>query len=417
MFRQRKRNRRRRDAAARSGGGERITMLLENNPYPQDVRVRSEAQSLVAAGHTVEVIAPRGKGQPATECVDGVFVRRYRAIDGTSQGLAGLMLEYSVAMVALHAGAIRALARGGTVLHIHNPPDTLFLTGGIYRLAGRRVVFDHHDLSPELVAVKFANRTLIASARISERLTFAVATHVLAANESHAAIAIERGHKRPPDVTVVRNGPPASWTRLPLSVRQGRLSPVRLAYVGAIAQQDGVEALADILALLRDRAPSLRALLTVIGDGDGRPALEAALRRSRVQDAVTLTGWVEGRRVPELLQNADVCVDPAPGTVLNERSTMIKLAEYLALGKPVVAFDLLETRRTVADAAMLVPVGDIGAFADRIAMLAEDPALRRDLAQRARVRAAELTWEHSEAALLRAYAGFGQNGAARLKSA
>jgi glycosyltransferase involved in cell wall biosynthesis len=201
----------------------------------------------------------------------------------------------------------------------------------------------------------------------------------------------------------VRNGHPASWTRLPLSVRQGRLSPVRLAYVGAIAQQDGVEALADILALLRDRAPSLRALLTVIGDGDGRPALEAALRRSRVQDAVTLTGWVEGRR--------------APGTVLNERSTMIKLAEYLALGKPVVAFDLLETRRTVADAAMLVPVGDIGAFADRIAMLAEDPALRRDLAQRARVRAAELTWEHSEAALLRAYAGFGQNGAARLKSA
>jgi glycosyltransferase involved in cell wall biosynthesis len=380
-------------------------MLLENNPYPQDVRVRSEAQSLVAAGHSVEVIAPRLKGQPAKESVDGVVVRRYRATGATGRGLAALLLEYSVAMVALHAGAIRALARGATVLHIHNPPDTLFLAGGIYRLAGRRVVFDHHDLSPELVAVKFGRPALVAS------------THVLAANESHAAIAMTRGHKQPTEVTVVRNGPPASWTRLPLSIRPGRLSPVRLAYVGAIAQQDGVEALADILVLLRDRTPSVAALLTVIGDGDGRPGLEAALRRLGVADAVTLTGWVEGHRVPQLLQDADVCVDPAPGTVLNEHSTMIKLAEYLALGKPVVAFDLLETRRTVADAAMLVAVGDTGAFADRIAKLAETPELRLDLARRARARAAELTWEHSETALLRAYAGLGANGATQRNAA
>src|ERR1019366_5035867 len=173
MFRQPKRNRPRRHGAARSRGGQQITMLLENNPYPQDVRVRSEAQSLVAAGHSVEVIAPRLKGQPAKESVDGVVVRRYRATGATGRGLAALLLEYSVAMVALHAGAIRALARG---------------------------------------------------------------------------------------VTVLRNGRPASWTRLPLSIRPGRLSPVRLAYVGAIAQQDGVEALADILVLLRDRTPSVAAL-------------------------------------------------------------------------------------------------------------------------------------------------------------
>jgi glycosyltransferase involved in cell wall biosynthesis len=379
-------------------------MLLENNPYPQDVRVRSEAESLVAAGHRVLVIAPRRKGQPAREHVQGVAVHRFRAVDGTGRGLAGLLLEYLVAVVALHRGALVALARGATVLHIHNPPDAFFLAGAIFRLAGRQVVFDHHDLGPELVEVKFRRRALVAAARAAERLTFAVATHVVAANESHADVARTRGGKDSGQVTVVRNGPPTYWTALPVRKRPGRLSPVHLVFLGTVSEQDGVTALAEILARLRDRTPGMAARLTIVGDGGGRADLEAALARWGIADAVTITGWVEFSQVPDLIQKADVCVDPAPGTVLNQRSTMIKLAEYLALGKPVVAFDLVESRRTVQDAAILVADGDLAGFAEQIARLAEDPELRDDLSRRARARAAELTWARSERALLEAYA-------------
>jgi glycosyltransferase involved in cell wall biosynthesis len=382
-------------------------MLLENNPYPHDVRVRNEAESLVAAGHSVEVVAPRAKGQPARETVRGVSVRRFRSVDGSTRGIGALLAEYFVATVALHVQALRALARGATVLHIHNLPDILFAAGGIFRIARRDVVFDHHDLGPELVSVRYGGRALVRLAQISERLTFAVASHVLAANESHAEIARKRGRKAPDEVTVVRNGPPGQWTQLPLTLRAGRLEPVRLAYVGAVAPQDGVDGMAHVLAYLRDRHPSVPATLTVIGDGDGRPALIEALERYGVADAVTITGWVDPERVPALLQEADVCVDPAPATELNERSTMIKLAEYLALGKPVVAYDLLETRRTVGDAALLVPAGDARAFAEQIARLAEDSELRERMAQLGRERACELTWERSEAALLSAYRTLG----------
>lgn len=291
-------------------------MLLENNPYPQDVRVRSEAESLVAAGQTVVVIAPRASGQPARQRINGVAVRRFHAINGAGRGIGGMLLEYTVAMLAVHAAAIRELARGATVLHIHNPPDALFPAGALFRLAGRRVVFDHHDLGPELVAVKFRRPILVTLAKISERLTFAVATNVLAANQSHAEIAVNRGHKAPRQVTVVRKGPPQSWTRVSLSQRQGSLSTIRLAYVGAVAEQDGVAAMAQIIALLHDRTPALTALLTVIGDGEGRAALEAELRRWGVAEHVTITGWVPAERVPLLLQDADVCVDPAPANAL-----------------------------------------------------------------------------------------------------
>ncbi len=396
---------------------QRVTMLLENNPYPLDVRVRAEAESLVAAGHEVEVIAPRAKGQPARETIGGVRVRRFRGWEATTGGPWAMLAEYVLASLALHAHALRALARGASVLHLHNPPDILFPAGAMFRLAGRTVVFDHHDLGPELVAVRSASEPLVALARTCERLTFAVASHVLAPNASHAQIALGRGAKVPDEVTIVRNGPPRSWIELPARNRQGRLDTVHVAYLGALAVQDGVEGLAQVLASLRECAPQLGVRLTVIGDGSARPALEAELARYGVGDAVTITGWVPLEAVPDLLREADVCVDPAPATPLNDRSTMMKVAEYLALGKPIVAYDLLETRATVGDAGLLVPSGDVRAFARQIQRLAEDPQLRAVLTRRARERAGELTWEVSAERLIAAYASFGARDDAGMESA
>jgi glycosyltransferase involved in cell wall biosynthesis len=383
---------------------ERITMLLENNPYPQDVRVRAEAESLVKAGHQVTVVAPRGRRQPRRERIGGVDVLRFRLVDGSSRGALGFVLEYGVAGIALQAAALRTLVRGATVLHIHNPPDILFPAGAVYRLAGRKVIFDHHDLFPETVRVKFGDGFASRVAKHCQRLTFAVANHVIATNASYADVAHDSGHKKAAAITAVRNGPPQAWTQLPLRRREGVLDDVRLVYLGAISSQDGVDGLAPVLARLCDARSPIDVRLTVIGDGDGRPALERALAEHGVADRVTFTGRVAAEHVPELLQQADVCVDPAPATDVNERSTMTKIAEYLALGKPVVAYDLLEARRTAGEAALLVARGDVDAFAEAIIKLARDPDLRHRIGLKARRRAAaELTWERSERALLEAY--------------
>lgn len=378
-------------------------MLLENNPYPQDVRVRAEAVSLVQAGHRVTVLAPRGPGEARHETIEGVRVKRFRAFESSGRGPLGFLLEYVIAAIALHVGAARELIAGATVLHIHNPPDVFVLAGLLYRLAGRQVIFDHHDLFPETVEVKFGHGLASRMATLAERLTYAVANRVIATNESYAQRAVERGGKDRNEITVVRNAPPESWRRYAVAPRPGRLSEVRLAYLGTVSTQDGVEGLAPVMAsLCRER--HIDARLTIIGDGDARPALEAAFAAEGVSDRVEFTGWVDLERVPELLQAADVCVDPAPATYVNERSTMMKVAEYLALGKPVVAYDLLETRRTAGEAALLVTPGDVSGFCRCIAALAEDPALRARMAEAAEERAQALTWEYSERALLEAYA-------------
>lgn len=389
-------------------------MLLENNPYPRDVRVRAEAESLANAGHSVTVVAPRAKSEPRAEQIRGVAVRRFKAPDGSARGAAGFVLEYLVSGIALHLAAVRALIRGATVLHIHNPPDIFFPAAALFRAAGRKVVFDHHDLFPETVAIKFRSGPASRFASLCERLTFAAANHVIATNESYAEVARNRGGKSREEVTIVRNAPPAAWTKLPLRVRDGELNTVRLAYVGAIAAQDGVGGLAPVLAGLRTGPNPIQAQLMIIGDGDARKELQAELDRFGVADQVTFTGWIAQERIPQLLQDVDVCVDPTPATDVNQRSTMIKLAEYLALGKPVVGYDLLEARRTAGDAALLVPPRDVEAFSRAVRHLARDPELRLRLARDARNRAVELTWEHSEPALLRVYDQFGRDpGTAR----
>ncbi|MBV9725352.1 MAG: glycosyltransferase family 4 protein [Gammaproteobacteria bacterium] len=378
-------------------------MLLENHSYPADVRVRSEAEALVRSGYHVKVIAPRAPGQPRAQSIEGVEVSRYR-LPRERAGATGLLAEYLVANLQLYVRGFGELLRGARVVHLHNPPDTLFGVAWAARLLGGRVVFDHHDLAPELFAAKFGTRPRIAlrALRFMERRTMRSASHVLAANESHRAVAIHRGGVTPAAVTVVRNGPRVGALS-DSPPRTGMLREPRLVFVGSMAVQDGVEELADIIRELNQRH-GIRAQLTVVGDGPSRAALAARARELAVDSRVQFTGQVAPDQVPALLAEADICLDPAPCNPLNHCSTMVKVAEYLAAGRPVVAYRLRETVHTAGAVALLAACGNRSGFVANVARLAGDGNLRAELGRRGRERARELAWEQSEQALIGAYA-------------
>lgn len=380
----------------------RVVMLLENNPYPADVRVRMEAESLAAAGYGVVVLAPRARREPRSECVRGVHVRRYGLPDfGTSK--AGFIAEYLWANLQLQARALIELVRGARVLHLHNPPDTLFPVAFVARALGRRVVFDHHDLAPELFAERFGGSAVVAVLRLMERATFLAANVVLAPNESHRDIAVARGCMRPDAVTVVRNGPSVD-TLTRASTREGALREPHLVFLGEMGPQDGVHQIPALMAALGNGRGLAGARLTMIGDGSERATVEEALAAQGDSSRVRFTGRVPHEAVPELLAEADICIDPAPPGPLNDRSTMVKVAEYMAAGKPIVAYPLIETQRTAGPAALYAEGERADDFADQVARLAGDAELRRTVALAASERVHKLTWEHSEGALLDSYA-------------
>jgi glycosyltransferase involved in cell wall biosynthesis len=388
---------------AEQGVSQWIVVLLENLTYPKDTRVRNEAESLLGAGHRVTVLAPRGRDEPSWDLVRGVEVHRYRTV-WAGRSPWSYALEYGIAHAQLSARALIALLRGADTLHLNGPPDTLAIAGVLARLLGRNVVYDMHDSGPELFRAKFGEAglgSLLARAMLAaQRAAVRCANQVIVTNETQRELAIARGGRRGEDVTVVRNGPRLAEFPEPISGAPGALSAPKLIYVGTLDVQDGVLELPEILS-----APALGAArLTIVGDGTAREELQARCRRAGVEGRVTFTGHVPHERVAELIGAADIGIDPAPGKELNHGSTMIKVAEYMGAGRPVVAYDLRETRRTAGEAALYAPCGEPQAFVELIAELAHDGERRLRLGRLARTRALELTWERSEEALRAVYA-------------
>src|SRR5205814_5013773 len=142
----------------------------------------------------------------------------------------------------------------------------------------------------------------------------------------------------------------------------------------------------------------------LIGDGDSFDELRQQAETLGIADHVFFTGFIPDEDLVRYLSSADICLDPNPSSPLNDVSTWIKVMEYMALGKPVVSFDLKETRISAADAAVYVPPNDEAAFARAIAGLMDDPARRAAMgaAGRARVNS-DLSWHVTSRNLVTAY--------------
>ena len=387
---------------SKAGSPVRVTMLLENNIYPDDIRVRAEAQSLARAGYEVTVIAPRGPGQRRREvATGGVRVERYAQPLTDADGVWPLLGEYLVAHLQLLPRALWHLARGADVLHLHNPPDTLFPAALVARLLGRRVVFDQHDLAADLFEAKFGRSPLVGLMRALQAATVRSADLVLATNESQRRLILDSAGARP--VALVRNGPRREAIPADVPLRPGRLGDPHLLYVGVLSPQDGVDHLPDLLWELVHEHGLRHARLTIVGFGSREAALRRAFQERGLAAHTRLTGRLRHDEVLRIIASADICLDTAECNPFNHRSTMVKISEYLAFGRPTVAFALRESMRTAGDAACFATCGDWAHFGHLVAELAGDGERRRELGRRARARGEDLVWERSESELLSAY--------------
>jgi glycosyltransferase involved in cell wall biosynthesis len=395
---------------ARTAAGGRpptVVFLIANQPLPRDRRVWQECRSVAGFGCRVIGISRTGT-VPGTEGrrdeVEGIPIHRYPATPA-GDGPAGYAREFGAALWR-SAQVLRRVARDTPVdvVHAGNPPDFLVLAGLGLRRRGARLILDHHDLSPELYESRAGRRGVVYHAlRALEWLSFRAADVVIATNETYRAVAIRRGGKDPADVFVVRNGPDLSRfgpVAPDPSLKRGK--PYLLAYAGVMGRQDGIGHALRALAALHRRRQDWQAAL--VGDGVVLPEMRVLARELGIEDAVTFCGWMANEGVLRVLSTADVCLAPDPPSPANDASTMIKIMEYMALGRPIVSFDLPESRVSAGSAARFAPGEDVERFAQHLDELLDDPAERARLGDAGRRRVAEaLSWEHSERALRRAY--------------
>jgi glycosyltransferase involved in cell wall biosynthesis len=140
----------------------------------------------------------------------------------------------------------------------------------------------------------------------------------------------------------------------------------------------------------------------MVGAGDSFEDLKRQRDQAGLTDAIRMTGRMRwGPELRAVLSATDICVQPDPPSALNERSTMVKTMEYMALSKPVVAFDLKETRVTGGGAIVFADERTPKGLADAVERLADDPVRRKRLGELGRQRVeGELGW-HVQAERLR----------------
>jgi glycosyltransferase involved in cell wall biosynthesis len=385
-------------------------MIVENS-FPNDIRVRKEAEALKGS-YGVSVIAlNRRGGQKFYEIVNGIEVFRLPRLrlPGSSTKI-NYMLQY-LYFTALSTAVflLTFIKRRYRVVHAHNPPDTLFVVGLAAKLLSVKFVFDHHDLSPELYLTRISGkkglvyRTLV----MCEKMSCKVADAVICTNGSYREIEINRHNIDRDKISIVRNNPAVGDCLL--TARNGIAGKDHrkgLLFLGSINPQDGVDILLRALHHIALDEGRRDFVCYIIGDGD---SLEAARRMAHdlgLTDYVDFKGPIFDRnRIKEYLNLCDIGLEPAPDNELNRHSTFIKVMEYMAAGRPVVAFDLKETRFSTGEAAaLLVAPNDVTAYAKAIVRLMDDRDLRGRMGEAGRLRIHnELNWPAASENLLKAY--------------
>jgi len=385
----------------------RVLILVENLPSPFDRRVWQEATTLRDAGYLVSIICPTGRGyERKFEAIDGIHVFRY-PLPVEASGAAGYAVEYAVALAWTFVLACRVLlTRGFDVIHACNPPDLFFLIGGFFRLFGKKFLFDHHDLNPELYEAKFGRRDFFHRLMLKlEYWTFRSADVSIATNESYRRIAMERGRMPPERVFVVRSGP--SLERLKILPPDGRLKRGRrylVGYVGVMGKQEGIDYLLRAARHIVFDLGRSDVHFGLVGGGTSLEEMKALAQELGVADHVTFTGRVPDGEMLAMLNTADVCVNCDVVNELNDKSTMNKIMEYMALGKPIVQFDLAEGRYSARRASVYAQRNDAVDLAAKIVGLLDDPARRAEMGKYGRSRVEnELEWRHEAPKLLAAY--------------
>ncbi len=390
-----------------SPGKRRVLIIVENLPCPFDRRVWQEALALRSHGYEVSIICPKGRGyEQGYEFLDGVHIHRH-PLPVEADSALGYGLEYSLSLLMEFWLAIRiAVTRGFDVIHGCNPPDTIFLIARFFKLFGKRFIFDHHDINPELYEAKFARRD--AWYRLLcrlERWTFAAADVSIATNESYRRIAIERGGMSPERVFVVRSG--ADLSRVKVATPRNELRRGKrflVGYVGVIGKQEGLDLLLESVAYLRHERGRDDIQFTIVGDGTEVAALKEMSRRLDIDACVEFAGSVSDQDLWEILSTADVCVNPDRANAMNDKSTMNKILEYMALGKPIVQFDLTEGRHSARGSSLYARPNDTRDFALKVHELLDDPERRQAMGAVGRKMIdTDLAWHHQVPSLLKAY--------------
>jgi glycosyltransferase involved in cell wall biosynthesis len=386
----------------------KVLIIVENLPVPFDRRVWQEATALKNNGYSVCVICPAMEGyMKKYELIEGIHIYRHPLTMEGSNAL-GYLFEYSSALYYQFVLSLKIFFQQDfDVIHACNPPDNIFIIGFFYKLFfKKKFLFDHHDINPELYLAKFGKKDFFYRIMLLwEKWTFKTADISIATNESYKTIAINRGGMKPENVYIVRSGPDLKRTKkVPQNAKWKKGKKYLVGYVGVMGAQEGLDYLLKGISFLVNILKKKNIHFILVGGGTELEQLRSMAKQMGIEEYVTFTGRVSDGILMEILSTADVCVNPDVVNDMNDKSTMNKIMEYMALGKPIVQFEMVEGKFSAQDASLYAKPNDHESLMEKIIELLDNPEMRKKMGDYGRKRVVStLQWEHEIPMLIKAY--------------
>jgi len=380
--------------------GDPIMNILMVHPHdlhspqePWTVRIRFLARELAESGHNITLAHHRLEGK--------------RVIDESGlENIEVIELGRNLSALEKNTRLLKKYARRADIIHIQKcMPHAVIPTLWAAYMTGRPIHYDWDDWEYKIQEIEtngHAPAWLELMERSLPRLvdTVSVASELLRRLAERAGIPDERIFSTPVGADLTLFGHTASGAEIK---RQFDIHGPIVMYLGQLHATQYVEQFLEAGVLLLEKQPSVT--LMVVGSGWRLPELQLAAKSMGIHDRVIFTGTVPYRRIPEFLAAADIAVACFEDNEATRAKSPLKVVEYLAGGKAIVASSVGEVERMVSGCGVLVPPGDIHALSDAINELLLDPDRRRAFGKKARERAFERhSWESVARNLERAYA-------------
>lgn len=388
-------------------GDKHILFIVENSTAPLDHRVWREAVTLKDKGYHISVIGPqKGNYTKKYEIIKGIEIFRH-PMPYEANGRYGFVFEYLNALFwELFLSIKIYLNRPFHYIHAANPPDNIFLISLIFKVFGVKYIFDHHDICPETYLAKFDRKDFFYYMQTYlEKFTFRTADIVISTNESYKKIAITRGKKKKEQVFIVRNGPDLSTVDfVPPNEELKNGFDYLIAYVGVIGKQEGIENLLNIANYIIFDKKIENIKFIIVGTGPHWHHLVTLSKYMGLENYVQFTGYIPYRQFYEILATADICVNPEFNNDFTDKSTMVKIMDYMVFRKPIVQFDTTEGRVTAGEASLYVNGNNELDFAETLIELLADKRKRHKMGEAGWIRICEtLNWKKQRRHLISAY--------------
>lgn len=404
-------------AADHRTGVAHVAMMVQNVSLADDNRLQKQVDDLLAAGYRVTVVTRRDEANAPFRGRPGLALAEYPAPTDGDSTLTHLR-EYAVSL-AWQLPTLLGVHRRHRidVLQLCQPPDLYFPVARVMRRMGVRVLVDQRDLMAETLAQRYDEppERPIRVLHWLEGRTQGSVDHTVTVNGYLRDRLVGAGGA-PDRISVVYNGPVLARVdraRPDPALRRGLAHLV--VWAGKMGKQDRVDQVLQLAHRVVHDLGRRDCAFMLAGDGECLADLRGLARALDLEDWVTFPGWLPEVELYSHLASADVGVD----TSLQPEVTPVKAMEYLAVGLPLLAFDVQETRRLAAGAGVLVPSSaGVDVMAAELVRLLDDPAGRQGLGGvgRARIRR-QLAWEHQSAAYLTVVDSLAQRSGEWLASA